>query len=77
MINPLIHSVKSQDDFTLVVEFDNNETKTFDIKPYLDKGVFQELKDKTYFRKVKANDFYISWPNEQDLSHDTLYLEGH
>ena len=38
-------------------------------------GVFQELKDKNYFKLAKNKGYYIEWPNEQDLSSDTLFFE--
>ena len=40
------------------------------------KGVFTELKDEAYFRQARVAFGAVSWPNEQDLSHDTLYLLG-
>ncbi|MBI5700231.1 DUF2442 domain-containing protein [Candidatus Saganbacteria bacterium] len=64
------------DDYKLSIAFENGERKTFNLIPYLEKGVFQELKNKNYFKQVKNKGYFISWPNEQDLSSDTLYLEG-
>jgi hypothetical protein len=72
-----IKSLNVLDDYKLAVVFENEEKRTFNLSPYLDKGVFQELKDKDYFKQVKNEAYFIHWPNEQDLSSDTLYLEGH
>ena len=71
-----IKKIDILDDYQLKLLFDNNEIKVFDLKPYLDKGVFQELKDKNYFKLVKNKGYYIEWPHEQDLSSDTLFIEG-
>jgi hypothetical protein len=46
------------------------------MKSYLEKGVFQELKDISYFRQVQAHASFICWPHDQDLSLDTLYLRS-
>jgi hypothetical protein len=64
------------DNYELLLTFDNGERKRFDLSPYLNKGVFQELKNKTYLKKVENKGYFICWPHEQDLSSDTLYLEG-
>ncbi len=40
------------------------------------KGIFKELKDESYFKKVRIVWGGIEWPHEQDLSADTLYYRG-
>ena len=42
------------------------------MKPYLDAGVFYELRDPEYFKKVKVFFGGIAWPNEQDISSETI-----
>lgn len=45
-MNPRIKDVKpSSKDFTLILTFQNGEVGIFDVKPYLDIGIFKELKD--------------------------------
>ena len=56
---------------------ENGEIKVFDMKPYIDKGFFKQLQDKTYFKTVKPHFDSIQWANGQDLSPDTLYLDSH
>ena len=75
-MNPKVSSVEPTDDYQLVVTFDNGEKKKVDVSPYLDKGVFRELKDKNYFSRVTVSFGSVMWPHEQDLSYDTLYLSG-
>ena len=62
--------------FRLKLEFDNAETRYFDVTPYLDKGIFKELKNEDYFHQVTVRFDGVAWPNHQDLSPDTLYLLG-
>jgi hypothetical protein len=68
--------VKANDDFSLDLRFDDGSLRRFDVKPYLEYGVFQELKDKGYFKRVKVAFGTVQWPNEQDISPETLYLES-
>lgn len=75
-MNPCVVSVQPTEDYKLIVGFDNSDTKLFDVSPYLDKGIFQELKDISYFKRVSVAFGSIEWPNEQDFSYDTLYLLG-
>ncbi len=63
-------------DYKLKLQFSNDEVKEFDVSPYLDKGIFTELKDESYFNQVRVAFGSIEWPNEQDFSKDTLYLLG-
>lgn len=75
-MNPRIKDVKPNSDYTLTLTFTNDEVKVFDMKPYLDKGIFRELKDFSLFNSVKPFLGSIQWKNGQDLCPDTLYLES-
>ncbi|MEW6095730.1 MAG: DUF2442 domain-containing protein [bacterium] len=75
-MNPRIKDVKPNSNYTLTLTFTNNEVKVFDMKPYLDKGIFRELKDISLFNSVKPFLGSIQWKNGQDLCPDTLYLES-
>jgi hypothetical protein len=56
--------------------FDNGEEGIFDVKPYLGKGVFKELKNLQFFNSVKPFMGTIQWKNGQDFCPDTLYIES-
>ena len=75
-MNPRVKEVKPNSDYTLIIVFANGEVRRFDVKPYLDKGIFQELRDKTLFNSVKPFLGSIQWQNGQDFCPDTLYLES-
>jgi len=45
--------VEPLDQYTLHVELEDGRQGTFDMTPYLEKGVFQELKDPAYFLQQK------------------------
>ncbi len=75
-MNPRIKEVYPNDDYTLSILFDNNEKRIFDVKPYLDKGIFNQLKDRRIFNSVKPFLGSIQWVNGLDFCPDTLYLES-
>ena len=75
-MNPRVKKVKPNRDYTLILTFANGETKIFDMKPYLEIGIFRELKDMSLFNSVQPFLGSIQWKNGQDLCPDTLYLES-
>jgi hypothetical protein len=71
-----ITAVTANDDFSLDLQFSDGSVKRFDAKPYLDYEVFRELKDLNYFKQVNIAFGTVQWSNEQDISPETLYIEG-
>jgi hypothetical protein len=68
-------SAEATDDYKLRVLLTNNKKGIFDVSPYLDKGVFQELRDLNYFRLVRVAYGGVMWPHEQDFSPETIEYE--
>ena len=64
--------VQAKLDYVLYVELADGRKGLFDIKPYLDFGIFKELKEINYFNKVDILFGAITWPNEQDIAPETL-----
>ncbi len=75
-MNPRVRDVHSTDNFILKIVFDNDEERLFDVKPYLDKGLFIQLRDLRIFNSVKPFLGSIQWSNGLDLCPDTLYLDS-
>lgn len=75
-MNPRIVAVRPNPDYTLTLTFSNGEVRKFDVKPYLDKGIFRELRDPSLFNSVRPCLGSIQWKNGQDLCPDTLYLDS-
>ena len=71
-----VKEVKPIDNYKLILTFGNNEVKIFDMIPYLDKMIFQELKEKNLFKSVKVSVDSIKWPNEADIDPKTLYEDS-
>jgi len=75
-MNPRVKEVYPIEDYRLRLVFNNGEEKIFDVKPYLDIGVFKDLKKTEIFRTVRPFLGSIIWDNEIDLSPDTLYMDS-
>jgi hypothetical protein len=69
-------AVKANEDFTLDLRFNEGSLRRFDATPYLNSGVFTELKDLRYFQQVRIAFGTVQWPHEQDIGPETLYLES-
>lgn len=75
-MNPIVKNVEPLHNYQLKISFDNGDERLFDVSPYLDKGIFTELKDESYFKSVRVVFGSVEWPHEQDFSYDTLYILG-
>mgnify|MGYP001586654023 CR=1 FL=1 len=75
-MNPRVIKAIPNDDYSLRLTFSNGEIGVFDVSPYLEKGIFKELKEPSYFKSVKACMGTVQWPHEQDFCPDTLYEES-
>lgn len=73
---PKVEKVKSNPDFTLSLVFKNGESRRFNAKPYLEKGIFKCLKDWEQFSQARVSLDTVVWPNELDIAPETLYLES-
>ena len=73
-MNPYVKSVRPQEDYQLWLTFENGEKRIFDVKLYLDKGVFIRLKKVAEFKTARVVSGSVEWRGEIDLSNDTLYL---
>jgi Protein of unknown function (DUF2442) len=70
-----VTSVKPLADHRIYIEIADGRKGIFDLKPYLDFGVFQELKDINYFNQVGILWGAVTWPHEQDIAPETLLAQ--
>ena len=68
-----VERVKPLPDYTILVELADGHQGVFDMKPYLEFGVFRELKDPEYFRQVRVVLGAVTWPHGQDIAPETMY----
>lgn len=71
-----VKEVSPQDNYILILTFENDEKRLFDMKPYLNCGIFQELKDPLLFKTVKTSFDTIEWDNEADFDPEVLYQQS-
>ena len=65
--------VEPNKDKKLLLTFENGEKRIFDMKEYLEYGVFQELKDESIFNSVHIAFDSIEWANGIDFDPEVLY----
>ena len=75
-MNPRIKDVEPHNNYTLTLLFENGEVRVFDVNPYLEIGIFKELKDLSKYFAVRPFLGSIQWTTGQDLCPDTLYIES-
>lgn len=71
--------VQCVDDLRLLLTFENGEKRRVDMAKLIRlDGVFEPLRDPTYFRRVRVNPDVgtIVWPNGADLCPDVLYEQS-
>lgn len=65
-------TVKPLPGHRICVEFEDGRRGVFDLTPYLDHGLFSELKDIAYFNRVGVLYGAVTWPHQQDIAPETL-----
>ncbi len=70
---PTVSQVIPLADHTLSLTFTTGEVKSFDMKPYLGIGIFQELQDEKVFQTARVNFGTVEWENGADFDPDSLY----
>lgn len=82
--------VRANDDFTLLIDFDNGERRILDVRPLCEQGtVFARLRSLELFRRVYIDEVHSVawdidenvdsrevWNNKIDLCSDTCYLDS-
>ncbi len=73
-----MHSVKAADNHILIVEFDNNEKRQYDVNQLLDKEMFAPLKNIALFKavRVEQGSWAVAWNDDIDLSEFELWSKG-
>ena len=67
-------SVTPQKDNTLLLVFENKETRLFDMAPFLDKKPFNKQKDSLLFMKATIAYGTVVWPGNIDIAPETLWI---
>jgi len=78
MIAPKVVAVTPTDDYKLIVKFENNETRSYDVSRLFSKSMFAPLKDKRLFRcvQVEQGGYAVFWNDRIDISEYELWSHG-
>ncbi len=72
-----VTSVSALDDMMLIVGFNNNQERLFDVSPLLNMPAFLRLKDIEIFKNPKIVDGIVTWCNgEIDIAPETILKDG-
>ena len=75
-MNPRAKNISYKSPYNLIVTFTNGEVKIFDLQPYLNYPVYEELKNESYCSKAAVENGTVVWNDEIDIDPDRLYLES-
>ena len=75
MISPKITSLSFNDDHTVLINYEK-ESRLFDFKPYLDFGIYKELREIKKFKNGRISFNTIQWSNEVDIDPEFLYSKS-
>jgi hypothetical protein len=62
-------------DYTIHIKFEDGISGSIQLNDLVQKGIFQELKDKSKFAKVFTNGYSVAWSNELEIDANKIYLE--
>jgi hypothetical protein len=71
-----VKAVKPLKDYKLLLTFENGEERVFDLRPYLNVGIFAELKQPGRFEAVRVSFDTVEWPNGADICPELLYEQS-
>lgn len=70
-----IEEVAYINDYTIHIKFEDGISGSIQLNDLVQKGIFQELKDKSKFAKVFTNGYSVAWSNELEIDANKIYLE--
>ena len=75
-LGPRVIEVVPNDNYELLLTFNNGEKRKFDAKQLLDMRVFAPLNNIAFFKSVKVKFGTVVWPKDIDYCPDTLYEQS-
>lgn len=77
-MNPLLDviSVEPRQDHTLILVFENNEKRIFDMTPYLSRKPFDKLIESNLFMSARIEYGTVVWPCNIDIDPEILWAKS-
>ena len=69
-------AVEPLNEYKLLITFDNEEKRIFDVTPYLTDSFFAPLKSLAIFNSVKISPISLEWSGGIDMCPDELYYNS-
>jgi hypothetical protein len=78
MLYPKITSAKAINNNTLLVHFNNNQTRKYNIQELSEKPIFSPLKNPAFFKnfEIDSTGSGIIWSDEIDISEYEIWING-
>ena len=73
MLQPKLLDVKPLPGYKLLVKYDTQEERLFDVTPYISGAWFGKLKDIDLFNTVRVCGNTVTWVDGQDIAPHELY----
>ena len=75
MITPawVVKEVQPKQDYTLLLTFADGTKKVYDARPLVDKAIYAQLKNITFFLRAKVECGTVVWNDDIDIAPEHLY----
>ena len=73
MLRPKVIEVEPLEDYKLLLLFETNERKVFNVKPYISGDWYGKLHSTDYFKTVRLSGNTVEWAGGQDIAPHELY----
>jgi hypothetical protein len=75
-MNPRPKKVSYKSPYQLIITFNNNEVKVFNLDSYLNYPVYKPLQNESFCAKAMVKYDTVVWDDDIDVDPDRLYLES-
>ena len=76
MMRPKAVKVVPLENYKLLITFDNEETRIYNVEPLISGEWFGQLRDPAFFKSVHIAGLSVEWADGQDICPDDLYYSS-
>lgn len=75
-MTPKLQAAEYLSDYMIRLHYPNGLVKVADLAPYLNKGIYRELRDIEIFKSFRVSFNTLEWPNGADIDPESLWEIG-
>lgn len=75
-LGPRVTEVIPNDNYELILTFNNGEKRKFDVKTLFKYPMYEPLKNIGFFKLVKVDNMCVYWNDDIDICPDALYQQS-